>query len=1055
MPRRFSRISSLLLFCAAMSFLIAPSAQSQSDSAILFGRVLDSLGLNIEKAQVELVDIDRSSTVVTRTDNAGFYIFSNVRPGHYRMQVTASGFRTVNLTSLTVNIQDNLEENFKLAVGSISESVTVEAKGANVDVSTSVSTVVDHQFVKELPLNGRSFQTLFQLTPGTVIASTSYAEQGQFSVNGQRTNANYFQVDGVSANVGAAAGNSPGQSVGGSLPALTAAGGTNGLVSVDALQEFVIQTSGYAPEYGRTPGAQIAMTTRSGTNDFHGDLFEYVRNDLFDANDWFANHLGLKRAALRQNDFGGVLGGPIVKNRTFFFLSYEGLRLRQPTTGISDVPTVAARQSASPTIQPFLNAFPLPTGPDEGNGLAPGDYAFSNPSRLDAASLRLDHRVNQKLVAFVRYNFSSSFYKQRSGGAAALSVIEDVPVRLHTGTAGITMSATPTILNDLRVNWSWSSASSLFTGDNLGGAVPLSVSNLLPVGQSATTSTFGYTIQSGNLAEIQYGKNAWNLQRQFNLVDNLSWQKGTHLLKAGVDYRRLTPQENSSYYHQFSVFNTTADMLNASPALAIVGAFDGPVSITYDNYSVYAQDTWRARKAFTLTYGMRWDYNPAPFGHGASGLKPLKVAGIDNLATLSVDTQPTSLYHATRDNFAPRLGVAYSVFGSTQFPAVLRTGFGMFYDLGNGPTGNLFNQAPFSNLQFRSPQTFPLTPSDAARPQPTSAPPYSFVVAFPTTLRQPYTYQWNLSYEQSMGSNQTITAGYLGAAAHSLLRTDIIQGPQLNSNFGQVLFVNNLGYSNYNAFQLQFRRRQSMGLEVLAAYTYAHSLDNVSKDSTQNVPSIQINPVLDYGNSDFDIRHTGSVAIDYEPPFHHGPEWVKKILGGWGVNTLVIARSSPPVNVQLLQDTGFGFNFYRPDVVPSAPLYINDSSVGGGKRINANAFAVPGSGTQGDMRRNSLRGFPLFQEDFSLRRTFRLSEKFRLQARFEAFNVFNHPNFASPNSLLGIVLGGNIIPLGTSFGESQGMFGTGVSSGGLASGFNPLYQVGGSRSLQLALKLEF
>jgi hypothetical protein len=1056
MLRKFScGLGAALVVCALIMLLPIPSA-AQSDTALVVGRVVDPTGLNVQGAQVELVDIDHENTSTTKTDSSGFYTFPNVRPGRYRMQVSASGFRTVNLTGLTINIQDNLEQNFKLAIGSVSESVTVEAKSANVDLSSAVATVVDQQFVKEMPLNGRSFQTLFQLTPGTVIANTSYAEQGQFSVNGQRTNSNYFQVDGVSANVGAAAGNSPGQSVGGSLPALTAAGGTNGLVSVDALQEFVIQTSGYAPEYGRTPGAQIAMTTRSGTNELHGDVFEYLRNDLFDANDWFANHLGLKRAALRQNDFGGVLGGPLIKNRTFFFLSYEGLRLRQPTTGISDVPSLAARQSASPTVKPFLDAFPMPTGPDEGNGLAPADYAFSNPASLDAASLRIDHHFSQKLSAFARYNYSSSDFKQRSDGAFALSIIENVPLKLHTATVGLIASISPSVINDARFNWSWSSASSSTSGDSLGGAVPLPFTTFLPPGASPNTSNFGFVIESGNLTEIQYGKNAWNFQRQVNFVDNVSWQVKRHLFKFGVDYRRLTPQENSGYYVQFPIFGTVADLLNASPLLAETAAYAGPVNIVYDNYSIYAQDNWRLVNNLTLTYGVRWDYNPAPFGHGADGLVPLKIIGLDDLATVSVAPPGTPLYHATRDNFAPRLGISYAFKGIGAAPTVLRTGFGVFYDLGNGFSGNTFNFAPFSNSVFKPVQTFPLTASEAAPPPLTSNPPFtSGVVAFPATLRQPYTYQWNLSLEQSLGSNQTLTAGYIGSAGHSLTRTDVIQGPQVNPNFSTIYSINNLGYSNYNALQLQFRRRQSLGLEVLASYTYSHSLDNVSKESEQNVPAAQVNPVLDYGSSDFDIRHTGSVALDYEPPFGRGPDWARRILSGWGINTLVIARSAQPVNVQLLENAGFGFNFYRPDLVPGAPLYINDPTLGGGRRININAFSIPASGVQGDLGRNALQGFPLFQQDFSLRRNFHLTERFRLQARLDAFNAFNHPNFAPPNSLLGIVIGQSIIPLGTPFGQSQSMFGAGVSPGGLGSGFNPLYQVGGPRSLQLALKLEF
>ncbi|HET6929204.1 MAG TPA: TonB-dependent receptor [Candidatus Acidoferrum sp.] len=1046
------RIISLFAFLALCVLAGIPTF-GQSETATLSGVIQDPKGGVVPDVEVTATRIETGAVATTRTNGAGIYFFTGLMPGHYHLTVRKPGFKEIAIKDFELHVQDKLEQNFSLEIGSASEIVTVtgDALGINTTDAT-VKTVVDRQFVKELPLNGRSFQTLFQLTPGTVIATTSYAEQGQFSVNGQRTNANYFQVDGVSANVGAAAGNSPGQSVGGSLPALTAAGGTNGVVSVDALQEFAIQTSTYAPEFGRTPGAQVAITTRSGTNDFHGDVFEYLRNDVVDANDWFANQFGLKRPPLRQNDFGGVFGGPILKAKTFFFVSYEGLRLRQPKTTLSDVPDLASRQAASATIAPFLNAFPLPTGPAEGNGLAPANYSYSDPSQLDAGSIRLDHRFNQELTGFVRYNFSSSYFKQRSGGAEALSNIEVVPVRLHTGTAGMTWTIAPYLFNDLRFNWSRSSASSSIVNDNFGGAVPLSLSSVLPSGLDPSTSVFGYGFESGNLTILDTGRNASNLQRQVNVVDNLSWQVKSHVLKFGVDYRRLTPQENSANYSQFTIFGTVNDMLNASPLEAILASYDGPVSITYDNYSIFAQDTWRASHALTVTYGLRWDYNPAPSGSGASGLQPLKVVGLDDLATVSV-VSANPVYNATRDNFAPRLGLAYNLERLTRFPAVVRTGFGVFYDMGTGPTGDLFNQAPFKPIEFVFPSTFPLTPADAARPQPSTAPPYNEIVAFPNTLRQPYSYQWNLAYEQSLGTNQKVTASYVGSAGHSLIRTDLIQGATLNPDFGQIFFINNLGYSHYNAFQLQFARRQSAGLEILASYTYAHSLDNVSQESAQNPPSIQVRPALDYGDSDFDIRHTGSVAVDYEPPFRRGPAWMRKVLGGWGINTLVIARSATPVNVTVFQNTGFGFNSYRPDVVSGFPFYLDDPAAAGGRRINPKAFAVP-IAVQGDLGRNSLRGYPLFQQDLSLRRNFHLAENVRLQARFEAFNVLNHPNFAPPNSSLGFVSNGTLIP-SSSFGQSQAMFGTGVSSGGLGSGFNPLYQVGGPRSLQLALKVEF
>src|SRR5208282_1663526 len=229
-------------------------------------------------------------------------------------------------------------------------------------------TVVDRTFADNLPLNGRSFQTLIMLTPGVVVTQTAYDDQGQFSVNGQRADANYFTVDGVSANFGVTGFLPLVQAAGGALPALSVAGGTNSLVSVDAMQEFRVQTSSFAPEFGRTPGGQISIATRSGTNDFHGTLFEYFRNDVLDSNDWFngyTNNPPLPKAEERQNDFGGVLGGPIIKNRTFFFFSYEGLRLRLPQTAISSVPDVGSRQTPNdPAMQQFLNAYPLPNGPE-------------------------------------------------------------------------------------------------------------------------------------------------------------------------------------------------------------------------------------------------------------------------------------------------------------------------------------------------------------------------------------------------------------------------------------------------------------------------------------------------------------------------------------------------------------------------------------------------------------------------------------------------------------------------------------------------------------------
>lgn len=332
------------------------------------------------------------------------------------------------------------------------------------------------------PLNGRSFQTLILLTPGVVASVTSFSDQGQFSVNGQHADANYFTVDGVSANFGVTGYAPLVQTAGGALPALGAAGGTNSLVSVDAMQEFRIQTSSFAPEYGRTPGGQISIVTRSGTNQFHGTLFEYFRNGPLDARDWFVNFNGLPKPAERQNDFGGFLGGPVRKDRTFFFFSYEGLRLRQPATQQSAVPDAASREQAPAAMLPYLSAFPAANGSELGGGFAQFNAGYSNPSSLDAVSLRLDHAVNSKVTLFVRYNCSPSSLAQRAPAllGPVLSMTESLASTVQTFTTGATQILTPGISNEARANYSNQRVATSYAIDHAGGAVPVPDSALFP-----------------------------------------------------------------------------------------------------------------------------------------------------------------------------------------------------------------------------------------------------------------------------------------------------------------------------------------------------------------------------------------------------------------------------------------------------------------------------------------------------------------------------------------------------------------------------------------------
>src|SRR6266436_450232 len=285
---RFLRVVSPSLFIV-LGFACA--VVGQTETATVSGLVTDRTGAAVSGAEVRLQSVERGTVTTTTTNDPGIYVFPSVHPGQYQISIQKQGFKQVDLLGLIVNVQDHIEQNFRLEVGSVAESITVNANDLKINTTdAAVGTVVDRQFAENLPMNGRSFQTLIQLTPGVVLTPANGSDNGQFSVNGQRAASNYWMVDGVSANFGSGAGFLPGgEGVGGGLPGFSVQGGTNSLVSVDALQEFRIQTSTYAPEFGRTPGGQISIVTRSGTNQFHGAAFDYLRNDVFDANNWFAN----------------------------------------------------------------------------------------------------------------------------------------------------------------------------------------------------------------------------------------------------------------------------------------------------------------------------------------------------------------------------------------------------------------------------------------------------------------------------------------------------------------------------------------------------------------------------------------------------------------------------------------------------------------------------------------------------------------------------------------------------------------------------------------------
>jgi hypothetical protein len=854
------------LHLAIAFILLSGFAQAQSPNATIAGRVLDPSNAILSDAKVEAINLYTNIRYSGQTNREGSFLIPNLSPGPYRIEVSKSGFKTAVREDVVLRVQDIIALNFTLPIGSVTESVTVTGGAPLVNTQdATVSTVVDRNFAENLPMNGRSFQTLIQLTPGVVLTPSSPTDVGQFSINGQRSSSNYWTVDGVSANVGITTFATTGNAAGGAAAGFAVQGGTNSLVSVDALEEFRIQTSTYAPEFGRTPGGQISIVTRSGTNQVHGAAFDYFRNDVLDANDWFADLNKNPKPQERQNDFGGTFSGPVFRDKTFFFFSYEGLRLRLPMVQQTIVPSLAARQNAVSVMQPFLSAFPLPNGP-----AAPGvdqnqfNASFSNKSTLDASSLRIDHAVNSKLRLFGRFNYSPSGLMQRGN---MLSNPISSNMTIQTFTAGAAWTPSSVVANDFRFNYSRTTGKSSSTLDKFGGAVPIPNSDL-PLPTPLTTQNAQFSLTIAGAAGFSVGKIQSNTQRQINFVDSVSIQRASHNFKFGADYRRLSPIIDPNLYTQNLVFLDVPSTEAGNFLFGSVGGFE-KANLLFQNIGLFAQDTWRIAPRLTLTYGIRWDVDVAP--HTTSGPHLASATGVDlsNLANLALAAVGAPIFNTRLGNFAPRVGVTYQLFDKPGRETVLRGGFGIFYDLATQELGSaIAGVYPYATGTFFGGGTFPPSAIDIARPVPSPADLNNEAVQlFDPHLQLPYTRQWNLALEQSLGSQQSVSATYIGSVGRRLIETVGVFQP--NSTFLFPELTVNAGTSDYDALQVQFQRRLAHGLQALGSYTWSHSIDTSSSSSTGNSSNIfatQLGPGANRGPSSFDIRHGFSAAVTWNIP---------------------------------------------------------------------------------------------------------------------------------------------------------------------------------------------
>jgi Ca-activated chloride channel family protein len=859
-------------------------------------------------------------------------------------------------------------------------TVCVLTDSAQTSAGCAVGTQnISTRVIQELPLQGRSFISLVMLSPGSIAGSNF----PRISVNGQRPTSNELKIDGVNANFGIApGGESPGASASGNMPAFTASGGANGLSALAATQEVSIQSSAMEAEYGRVSGAQVNVVTHAGTNAFHGSLFHFFGNDALDASDWFANSRDLKQPPKKLNTFGGTFGGPIKRDKTFFFASYEGMRLRQPMVGITDVPSLASRAGATAATRPFLDVFPVPNSASRPDGFAEFAASFANPARHDAGSFNVDNSFNAKTMLHGRYSFADSDATLRGANGFSLNTLNHIQSRSQMLTGSMTHTLSSTTILDFRANYSRSRVNGSYLLDNFGSA-------LVPDGPFPTTG-FSFDLNSRNAAWM-FGDEQSNLQRQFNITGSVVNVRGTHQLKYGGDYRRLSPSIDLRASELNALFDDIDSATSGVATRVNILRFGEPQNPVFHNLSLFAQDEWRTTPRLTLNYGVRWELAPPPSTDGHA----FAVDQVNDPTTLKLAEAGSSLWKTRFLNFAPRAGAAYQIFDKSGSELLLRGSAGIAYDLGQDRSGDIFaSSIPFvsGGSEFNAPFPIFFLPNTNNNDLP--------LLAFDPGLKTPYVINWNVSLQEGMGSNQAISATYLGSSGKRLLYTETLLDQNPNFNFLRV--TTNRGKSDYDALQLKFERRVTNQLGALVSYTLSHSRDNVTEDSARRV----IMTGFDLRSSDFDVRHqlTGFATYGLPTPMRTGIG--NKMFRNWAVDSTFNARSARPLRFVSMIPTSFGVAYQERDF--------------------------------------SQRGFPLYQVDMALRRQFNFSEEVALQIQADAFNVFNHPNFEDPL--------GNDLVLGTPFvGQSASMSGRSLSGGGFPS----FYSFGGPRTVRLSVKLVF
>jgi len=1040
--RRFVLYS--LLLCAVGAF-------AQVDTGTITGSVRDSQGAGIPSATVTFIDVSTNTSSKTQTDASGDFASLPLRPGTYNVVIEASGFKKQTRERVAVKVQDRLRLDFDMAVGSVNENVVVTAETPAVQTdSSSLGEVVTSEQITQLPLNGRDYIQLATLTTGVVRTSSgtngntggsSTGGLNSFVANGTRGTLNNFLLDGIDNNS-------------------NDNGGVVLRTNVDAIQEFKIQTNSYSAEFGRSGGAVVNAIVRSGTNRYHGNAFEFFRNSSLDARDYFEDPTQ-KKASFKQNQFGGTLGGPIVKNKLFWFGDYQATIIRNPMILISAVPTPAERSGdfsdpSDPIIfdpttglpfpgnkipaeridsisQAFMNLYPDPNQTTQGNNFK---LSPSEQDRIDQGDFRLDYTASERDQIFARYSMSGRTDVRpaplpglaNGGDSSTGNGYEDT-----MGAAiGYTRTFTPRTVNEFRVGFNYV---------HIKRGVPVDGTSLPPAdlqvpGVPDDPRVNGLTLfaPSGfrRVGDPRFAPTILASQER-QITDVLTLVRGSHTFKLGGEMRwsqfnilQVTaPRGQFVFTGQFTQNpangndgSSLADMLLGLPISATISTII-ELGNRQHTPSLFAQDDWKVTRHLTLNLGLRYDYF-SPIKEASNHQSNFDYA-TGQLLVAGQNGNSDALVTADKANFSPRIGFAWTPGDSGD--TVIRGAYGMFYSGQEirtaAPLQLAYNLPFFYQPSFISDgvtpvitvsQGFPtLNPSQAINPGVTSVDQH---------LHTPYYQSWNLAVQRSLPASITAEIAYAGSKGTRLqVVTDQNQDPTPGPGdvqsrrpfpeFGSFTSIQNRGNSIYHAFQAKVEKRFSHGLYFLSAFTYSRAINDLPEICcAQPFPQNSYDLSSERGLADFQQKLRWVFSFDYELPFGANRQFpiqnrvLNGIFGGWYVGGIYTLASGFPFSPLLGFDpsnTG-SQGLVRPD-------QLRDGNLSSGKRspnewFDIDAFEIPSTFKFGNAGRNTLIGPGQNVFDGSVRKQFAITESQRLEFRAEFFNTFNHPNFSQPDNFI-------------------------------------------------------